>query len=348
MTGALRTPLCDLLGIDVPILSVGFGISAGPELVTAVSEAGGCGVLGGSGVPRDEIVRRVRAVREVTVRPFGVNFIIADFEADDSTDEDRAEVREPIDAVIAERVPLVVLFWGPAEPFVAAAHDAGTKVLIQVGSVAEARAAVEVGVDAVIAQGVEAGGHIRGTASIWALLPEVVRSVAPTPVLASGGIGDGIGVARALRLGAQGVSLGTRFVATDEAFVHPVYKERVVGSRAEDTYYGELIDVGWPDAPHRILRNGLFRRWDEAGRPPTGQRPGEGTTIGVNHRPWADVPWRRYSPGMLTTWFDGDPDDAPMWAGESCSVVTDVRPAAEIVRRLARDAEAELGEALAP
>ena len=339
MISALRTPLCDLLRIDVPILSVGFGVGAGPELVAAVSGAGGCGVLGGSSVPRDEMVRRIRALRALTDRPFGVNFIIADFEADEVTDLERAETREPIDAVIAEGVPLLVLFWGPPAPFVAAAHAAGTKVFIQVGSVAEATSAVEAGVDGVIAQGIEAGGHVRGTSSIWTLIPEVVAAIAPTPVLASGGIGDGAGIARALRLGAQGASLGTRFVASDEAFAHPAYKQRIVDSHADDTYYGELIDVGWPDAPHRILRNRLFRAWDEAGRPPTGRRPGEGTMIGTNHRPWGDAAWPRYSPGMLTPWFEGDPEDAVMWGGESCEVVNDIKPAAEIVRDLARDTE---------
>ena len=343
MTTELQTPLCRELGIEYPIFSVGFGISAGPELVCAVSDAGGCGVLGGSGLPAEELRRRIARVRELTDRPFGVNVIIADFEDPHSSDEDRAFVGEQIEAAVEARAPLLVLFWGPPAPFVEGAHRNGVKVLVQVGSVAEATAAAAAGVDAVIAQGIEAGGHVRGTTSIWELLPAAVEAVEPVPVLASGGIGDGAGLARALRLGAQGVSLGTRFVASDEAWIHPVYKQRVVESSAEDTFYGELFDVWWPDAPHRVLRrNKTFEEWDAAGRPPPGDRPGEGTPIGTNRRPWGDYQWPRYATGMVTPDFDGDPEYAPMWAGESCSVVDDVKPAADIVRDLVREAEAAL------
>jgi nitronate monooxygenase len=343
---ALRTPLCRELGVDYPIFSVGFGFSAGPELVFAVSDAGGCGVLGASGMPPEEIERRIARVREVTERPFGVNIIIADLEQPDSSDEDRAFVEAEIAAAVEARAPVLVLFWGDPGPFVEEAHRNGVKVMVQVGSVSEAAAAAAAGVDAVIAQGIEAGGHVRGTTSIWELLPTAVEAVKPLPVLASGGIGDGKGLARALRLGAQGVSLGTRFVASEEAWIHPVYKQRVVDSSADDTFYGELFDVGWPDAPHRVLRkNKIFEEWEAAGRPPSGERPGEGKPIGTNRRPWGDYEWPRYASGMLTPDFDGDPDYAPMWAGESCGVVNDVKPAAVIVRELARDAEAALGDA---
>jgi NAD(P)H-dependent flavin oxidoreductase YrpB (nitropropane dioxygenase family) len=342
---ALRTPLCRELRIEFPIFSVGFGISAGPELVAAVSNAGGCGVLGASGLPAEEIRRRVARVRELTDRPFGVNVIIADYEDPHSSGEGRAFVGE-IEAAIEERVPVIVLFWGDPAEFIEGAHRNGVKVLVQVGSVAEAEAATAAGVDAVIAQGIEAGGHVRGTTSIWELLPAAVEAVRPVPVLASGGIGDGEGLARALRLGAQGVSLGTRFVASEEAWIHPVYKQRVVDSNAEDTFYGELFDVWWPDAPHRVLRNNkAFAEWDAAGRPPPGDRPGEGTPIGTNHRPWGDYQLPRYAAEMVTPDFDGDPEYAPMWAGESCSVVNDIKPAGVIVRDLVREAEGALADA---
>jgi nitronate monooxygenase len=204
-------------------------------------------------------------------------------------------------------VPLLVLFWGPAEPFVEAAHRNGVKVFVQVGSVAEALSAAAAGVDAVIAQRIEAGGHVRGTTPIWELLPATVEAVAPVPVLASGGIGDGKGLARALRLGAQGVSLGTRFVASEEAWTHPVYKQRVLDSSGEDTFYGQLFDVWWPDAPHHVLRNRTFKEWDAAGRPPPGRRPGEGTPIGTSPRPWGSVRWPRYAVGMVTPTSTGIP-----------------------------------------
>jgi len=342
---ALRTPLCRELGIEYPVFSVGFGFSAGPELVSAVSGAGGCGVLGGGGLPAEEIRRRIARVRELTDRPFGVNVTIAELEQLHFADEDRAFVREEIAAAVEARVPLIVLFWGDPAPFVDEAHRNAVKVLIQVGSVAEAEAAAAAGVDAVIAQGIEAGGHVRGTTSIWELLPAAVEAVKPVPVLASGGIGDGAGLARALRLGAQGVSLGTRFVASEEASIHPVYKQRVVDSSAEDTFYGDLFDIWWPDAPHRVLRNNkIFAEWDAAGRPPPGDRPGEGTPIGTSRRPYGDYEWPRYAVGMVAPDFDGDPEYAPMWAGESCSVVNDIKPAGVIVRDLVRGAEAALAE----
>jgi nitronate monooxygenase/enoyl-[acyl-carrier protein] reductase II len=342
----LRTPLCGALGIDHPIWSVGFGAAAGPELVAAVSAAGGFGVLGGSGVPPSEIRRRVARTHELTGRPFGVNLIIADFDPGlDATDEDRALLLRQAEAAVAGQVAALVLFWGDPAPFVEPAHRHGVKVVLQAGSVAEATAAAAAGVDAVIAQGVEAGGHVRGTTSVWELLPAVVAAVAPTPVLASGGIGDGAGVARALRLGAQGVSLGTRFVASDEAAIHPAYKRRVVEATAADTVYNQLYDVGWPAAPHRTLRNRTYAEWEAAGTPPPGRRPGEGVPIGRRRNAagrWMD--WPRYAPGVAGPEFDGDIEYAPLWAGESSTVVGDVKPAGEIVRDLVRDAAAALAQ----
>jgi NAD(P)H-dependent flavin oxidoreductase YrpB (nitropropane dioxygenase family) len=341
---SLQTPICADLGIEYPIFSVGFGFSAGPDLVCAVSDAGGCGVLGASGMPDEHIRAQISAVRERTDRTFGVNLIIAELTAGESA-EDMAFVRAQAAAIIEERAPILVLFWGDPAPFVADAHRNGVRVFVQVGSVGTAEDAAAAGVDAVIAQGIEAGGHVIGTTSIWDLLPATVAAVAPTPVLASGGIGDGAGVARALRLGAQGVSLGTRFVASDEAWIHPTYKQSVVDSTAADTYYGELFDVGWPDAPHRVLRNKAVQEWEMSGCAPSGARPGEGTSIGVSRRPWGDFEWPRYSPGMVMPDFDGDPEYAPMWAGESCEVVDDIKPAGVIVRDLARQAEAALADA---
>lgn len=340
--GGLRTPLCDLLRIDYPILSVGFGQGAGPELAAAVSNAGGFGVLGASGVSSDGIKRLISRTREISGRRFGLNIII-DFDSD----EDEAFVHDQVRAAASERIAAIVFFWGDPAPFVEEARSGGAKVLIQVGSVEEAQTAAKGGVDAVIAQGVEAGGHVRGTTSIWELLPAVVKAIAPTPVLASGGIGDGAGIARALQLGAQGVSLGTRFVASNEALIHPEYKKRVVESTAADTVCNELYDVGWPNAPHRTLRNKTFEQWVAAGRPTSGQRPGEGTSIGRKTMTSGKVrDWPRYAVGMATPDFDGDVGFAPMWAGESCSVVNDIKPAGEIVRDLVRDAAEALASTI--
>jgi nitronate monooxygenase len=343
-TVSLHTPLCDLLGIDVPILSVGFASAARPELAAAVSNAGGCGVVGLSGMPPEWMRQTVERTHALTDQPFGGNVIIALADPDD-TDE-REELQRHVRAAIETHIPVLVLFWGDPAPFVEDAHAAGVKLLIQVGSAEEARAAAEAGVDAVIAQGIEAGGHVKATESLWEVLPRAVAAAAPVPVLASGGIGDGSGIARALRLGAQGVSLGTRFVASEEAWTHEVYKRRVVESRADDTFFGELFTVWWPDAPHRTIKGNTFANWDAAGRPPPGERPGEGEIIGTLRRPWReDRPWPRYASGMLTPDFDGDPEDAPLWAGTSVDAIHEIKPAAEIVRDLVRETEEALAAA---
>ena len=337
----LHTPLCDELGIEYPIFSVGFGLGAPPELAAAVSNAGGCGVVGtGGGMTTEHVRPQILRVRELTQRPFGANVILVG--------QDDPEARPRLDARIAllikERVPLIVFFWGDPSPYVKDAHRNGVKVFIQVGSVEEAKAAAEAGVDAVIAQGSEAGGHVKSTTPIWEIVPATVEAVKPLPVLASGGIGDGRGIAKAIRLGAQGVSLGTRFVASEEAWLHQVYKERVVKSTAEDTVYAEdLFDIGWPNAPHRVIRNKVVEEWEAAGRPPPGKRPGEGTTIGMYRYPWGEEePWHRYEVASLIPGFQGDVEYAPMWAGRSVSELNDIKPAGEIVRDLVREAEEAL------
>ena len=340
MPGALRTPLCDQLGIDVPILSAGMGSVAGPELVAAVSEAGGFGVLGVSGASPEVVREQISSTRALTKQPFGVNVIIDEVGWAPS-DEDRELVRAEIASAADEQVAAIVLFWGDPAPFVDIAHERDVMLFVQVGSLAEAETAAAAGVDAIIAQGVEAGGHVRGTTSIWELLPAIVRAVSPVPVLASGGIGDGAGVARAISLGAQGVSLGTRFVASEESTAHPEYKQRIVESVAKDTVYTEdLYDIYWPGAPTRTLRNRTFEEWDAAGRPPPGQRPSEGTSVGSMRLPSGDTrELPRYAgSGSPLVGFEGDLDYPALWAGESVEVVNDIRPAGEIVRKLAEDA----------
>ena len=324
----MKTPLCHLLGIDYPIFSVGMGVAAGPELVAAVSNAGACGVLGAAGLTPPILRERIGRVRTLTPRPFGVNVILA-------------TLREGvIEACLDEKIPLLVLFWGDPTPYVREAHRRGVKVFIQVGSVEEARAAAEAGVDAIIVQGVEAGGHVKSTTSLSTILPAAVEAVTPVPVIAAGGIANGRGLVAALSLGAQGVSVGTRFLASEEAYVPREYKERVVKSGAEDAVYAaDLFDIGWPNAPHRALRNKVIAEWEAAGRPPSGQRPGEGTVIGATVRFGTTTDIVRYQSFMVTPDFRGDIEYAPLWAGESCSLVHDIKPAAQIVRDMVWEAE---------
>ncbi|MCS6924715.1 MAG: nitronate monooxygenase [Candidatus Binatia bacterium] len=323
-----QTPLCKQLGLSYPIFSVGFGGGmAGPELAAAVSNAGACGVLGGGGVPAAYVRHLIRQLRTLTDKPFGVNIILPLLQ------------EGQIETCLDENIPLLVLFWGDPHPYVKEAHRHGTKVFLQVGSVEEAVAAAEAGVDAIIAQGVEAGGHVKSTTALSTIVPAVVEAVRPIPVLAAGGIANGRGIVAAFSLGAQGVSLGTRFLCSEEARVVRAYKERVVRSRAEDTVHTFLFDVGWPNAAHRVLRNRAIAEWEAAGRPAPGQRPGEGQIIGTMPLAETTVEIVRYAVLPPLSGFTGDIEYMALYAGESCSLVNDIKPAAHIVRDLVREAE---------
>ena len=324
----LHTPVCQQLEIEHPILSVGMGGGmAGPELVAAVSNAGACGVLGMGGLPASYIQQQIQQLRTLTDKPFGVNIILPLLQ------------EGQIETCLDEQIPLLVLFWGDAQPYVVEAHRRGTKVGIQVGSVEEAVAAADAGVDIVIAQGIEAGGHVKSTTSLSTIVPAIVEAVTPVPVIAAGGIANGKGVVAALSLGAQAVSMGTRFVASQEVLVTQDYKERIVASTAEDTLHTFLFDVGWPDAAHRVLRNSAVEEWEAAGCPESGQRPGEGSAVG--RMPMAgttmDVP--RYGIFPPMPGFQGETELTALYAGESCSLIHDIKPAGQIVQDIVSEAE---------
>src|SRR4029077_1318455 len=213
----LRTPLCKLVGIEHPIIAAPMGPDlTGPELVAAVSNAGGLGILQAQLAPLPLFRRELQRVRELTDKPFGVNLIL------------HFPIDEQVAVCIEERVPVVSFFWGDPTPYVERVHAGGGKVFHQVGSVAEAQRAAKANVDVIIAQGAEAGGHIAGEVSTLALVPRVVDAVAPCPVAAAGGIADGRGIVAALALGAQAAAIGTRFLASVEARAHPDYKKKLV------------------------------------------------------------------------------------------------------------------------
>ena len=193
-------------------------------------------------------------------------------------------------------MPVISFFWGQAGSLIEAAHRGGAKVLHTVASAEAARIAVDDGADAIVAQGWEAGGHVHGTVATMALVPAVVDRVTPVPVLAAGGIADGRGLAAAMALGAAGAWIGTRFLASDEAAIHPRYRDRLLAAKETDTVYGTLFDVGWPDAPHRTLRNKTIEAWEAAGRPPPGKRPREGVVVAKS--PDGDiVAYQPHTPG---------------------------------------------------
>lgn len=326
----LETELCTRIGIEYPIFSAGMGTAAGPALAAAVSNAGACGVLGTASLSAKVVREQIRQLRGLTDRPFGVNVVLAIMR------------RGQIEVCLEERVPLLVLFWGDVESHVAEAHRHGVKVFAQVGSVAEAQAAAAAGVDAVMAQGVEAGGHVKGTTSLSVLLPAIVEAVWPVPVIAAGGIAHGSGLVAALRSGAQAVSIGTRFLASDEANAATEYKQRIVEADARHTALTDLFDGGFPAAPHRVLRNKAVDSWELAGRPASGQRPGEGDVIGSMTSGGSHVDIPRYSAYLPEPGGTADLEHMALYAGESCDLVNDIKPAAQIVRDLMLEANEAL------
>jgi len=319
---SLRTPLCELFGIELPIVQA--PISYAPALVAAVSNAGGLGMIQLSWLDSDGAREVIRETRRRTDRPFGVNLVL------EWPQDERLELS------LEEGVRIVSLFWGDPSPYAGRVHDAGGLVLCAVGSAAEARQVVAADADVVVAQGWEAGGHVRGDVATLPLVPAVVDAVAPVPVVAAGGIADGRGLAAALALGAAGAWVGTRFVASEEAGLDPLHKERIVGASETDTVYSTLFDVGWPDAPHRTLRNSTVRRWEEAGRPAAGHRPGEGEVVAAAPDGSPIVRYASSDPELGAT---GDLEALALYAGQSAGLIHEVLPAGEIVRRMAAEAK---------
>ncbi len=214
-------------------------------------------------------------------------------------------------------------------------------MLHTVANAEEARRARDAGVDAVVAQGWEAGGHVWGEVSTLALVPRVVDAVAPLPVVAAGGIADGRGVAAVLALGAGAAWMGTRFLLAEEAATHPVYREAVIAADETATAYSALFDVGWPDAPLRALRNSTWEAWHAAGEPPSGARPGEGEIVATGEDGRAIT---RYSNDSPVVGASGDIAAMALYAGQGVGLAQHIQPAAEIIREVAEEAARVLAE----
>jgi NAD(P)H-dependent flavin oxidoreductase YrpB (nitropropane dioxygenase family) len=323
----MQTALTALLGIEHPIVQAPIGGLSVPALAGAVSNAGGLGMMAQGFLSLDDIREAIRSVRTLTDQPFGINLVI------DEPQEERLAV------ALEEGVKVVSFFWGDPAPYLEMVHAAGAVALLTVGSAAEARTGVDAGVDAIVAQGWEAGGHVRGEVSTLALVPTVVDAVAPVPVVAAGGIVDGRGLAAVLALGADAAWMGTRFVASEEAPAHPRWKERVLEASETGTFYSSLFDIGWPDAPHRVLRNATVERWIDAGRPPSGQRPGEGEVLATRADGSEVVRYTSMSPRDTLT---GRVDELSLWCGQGAGLIREVLPASEIVHRTVAEAEAAI------
>jgi enoyl-[acyl-carrier protein] reductase II len=310
----MRTPLCDLLGIDVPIIGAPFGPWDSVDLAVAVCESGGLGSLGTAVRPLSDLREQWRRIRSRTGRPFAVNHQTRPFDP------------SVFAATLAARPAAISFHLGSPGELVAQAHAAGILWIQQVMDVDQACEAVELGVDVIVAQGGEAGGH-SGFIGTLVLVPQVVDVAGDIPVVAAGGIADGRGLAAALALGAQGAVLGTRLLASVEMQVSDEWKQMIVAAASRDATHDELLDVVLPpyNRPH----------WPATGR----VLP---TRFAQEWRPRADELRARapeFGAAIVRAVLDGGGEQYVPFAGQSAGLVQEVLPAAEIVRRTVDEAE---------
>ncbi len=311
----------------VPIVQAPIGSAATPELAAAVAGAGALGMLAVTWLDVAAIEQRIVRTRQLTSGPFGVNLVLA----------------FPIEAKLARCLELGVRVistaWGDPNTVGGAIHDAGAIHLHSCGSVYDAKRAVDAGVDVIVAQGWEAGGHVLGTTASFPLIPAVVDAVRPTPVIAAGGIADGRGIAASLVLGAQAAWMGTRFLVAKEAATHEWYRQRIAAAAPDTAVHTLAFDGGWAGAPHRALLNETLMAWERAGRPRSPDRPGEGDVVATDAH---GKPHARYEDLMPLPGMHGDLDAMALYAGQSAGLVGEAQHAALIVEQLVAEAEGAL------
>ncbi len=313
---AVSTPVCEMLGIEQPIVQA--PMVDIPQAAAAVSNAGALGMV--TLTWSADIGAVVRETAALTARPFGGNFVLT------------SDHHHHLDQALEAGLRVVSFFLGYPGGYVEAVHDAGGIVMHTVGSAEEARRAAASGVDVIVAQGWEAGGHVGSTVATLPLVPAVVDAVAPVPVIAAGGISDARGVAAVFALGAQAAWVGTRFLLAEEMPIHEDYQRRLIAAAETDPQlYANLYEVGWPDSPHRVLRNSTARAWEAAGRPPLAQRPGQGEVIAHFASGEAIV---RYEPAPPMVGTTGEIEALSMWAGQGVALARQPQSAADIVTEL--------------
>ena len=317
--------LLSLFALKYPILQAPVGFASGPDLVIAVCKAGAMGSMALTRASPEEATERVKKVLEATSTPFAVNYILA-FEP------------RSLAAALDAGAPAIQFSWGiPESQIVALVRSAGAKFGVQVASADGARAALDAGADYLVCQGIEAGGHVQASSSLLDVLASVLPDAHGKPVFAAGGIANGDGIRRVLVAGASGAALGTRFVATQESYAHPDYKQALVKADASQTALTVCFEGGWPNALHRSLRNATFTRWEAAGCPPSGNRPGEGDVLA--RRPDGS-PVLRYAAFSPSKTISGDRIvECALHAGLGVAEIKDIPSAGDLVRRLWAECE---------
>lgn len=314
-----------LLGVEIPIVQAPIGSLASPELAAQVSNAGGLGSLALTWTNPLGAAALIANFRRRSARPLCANFVLA---------------FEPVglNNVLEAGVPVISFSWGLPGPLVKRVRSFGALVGVQVGSAEGAKRALEEGCDFLIAQGVEAGGHVQSSTALPELLPMIVELAQHTPVIAAGGLVDGADIAAVLRLGASGAMLGTRFVASNESRAHQDYKNALVDAQAKDTVLTGCFDGGWPHAQHRVLRNSTFTSWEAEGCLPAGRRPGEGDLISARN----DVTIIRYEDVPPDRDMSGDVLACCLYAGCGVGKIKSIEAAGVLVRGLWREALRDL------
>ena len=303
----------------VPVMQAPIGPATTPELVSAVTGTGALGALAASWTKPETLRRQLRAIQAAAGADYCVNLVLA------------FEQEERLEVVLEEGARYVSFSWGIDGELIGRARERGAVVLVQVGDVASAVEAAQRGADVVIAQGVEAGGHVQGRTPTLELVREM-RRVLELPIVAAGGIADVTSARAALEAGANAVACGTAFLVAHEADVHPTYLDRLLHAAATDTVLTTVFDVGWPDAPHRVLRNDTYTTWESAGRPTRGARKGEGQVVGTRN----GSPIVRYSDAQPTSSTVGEIDAMALYAGTSVGHVHQRASAREITEDLAQ------------
>ncbi|MBI5956431.1 MAG: enoyl-[acyl-carrier-protein] reductase FabK [Chloroflexi bacterium] len=303
----IRTAVCDLLGIDYPIIQGGMAWVATAELASAVSNAGGFGIIGAGNAPGEWVRSQIRLTRELTDKPFGVNVLLISPTAE-----------EVVRVALEEKVRAVTTGAGMPGPFLAELKERGIVVMPVVASVALARRLERMGADALIAEGMESGGHI-GEITSFPLVPQVVDAV-KVPVIAAGGIADGRGLVAALALGAQGVQMGTRFVCSQECIAHPEYKRKIVEAKDRST-----VTTGHRlGHPVRVIENRFTRHFAEL----------------EERRGISEQELIEFGTGKLRlSAIEGDVENGSVMAGQVSGLINDIRPAREIIASMVREAE---------
>jgi len=307
----IRTPVCDLLGIEYPVFQGGMAYLGTGELAGAVSKAGGLGIVGAGNAPPSWVKEQIGKVRAITDRPFGVNIMLLS-----------PFVRDIVDLVVAEGVPVITTGAGNPGQFMQELKRAGITVVPVASAVSLAKRMERAGADAVIAEGTESGGHI-GETTTMALVPQVVDAVS-IPVIAAGGIADGRGFAAALALGAQAIQMGTRFVCATECVAHPAYKKAII--EAGDR--GTMVTGASTGHPVRSLKTRFSREYERLEASGAGVKELDEFGIG------------RYRAACV----DGDLDAGTVLAGQIAGMIGEELPAAEIIQGIVREAERVIGK----